>query len=460
MERLLGIDLGTSYIKVGVYRPDGALDGLGRIATPITTPAPGRREMDVGAFRKALGEAAAMALRAAGADAKAIAAVSYSSQANSFVLLDAAAQALTPFIIWQDTRSTGLDSELYEYGQSEAYFEQTGVRRLSPNMMPGKLEWLRHKCPEIWNQTAKILTLSDYLASTLAGEFCGDSGTAALTGLWESPNGRWHQPILSLLGVKEAQLAELRRPGAPLGKLCAAGAALLGLKAGIPLAAGSLDHHAAALGSGLGRLAPVSLSTGTVLAALTVTGNWQPTAGAMHGPDWQPQQYFKLVADGCGAAVLEAFQAKFAPQRQFEELLAEAARVPADASLPDIPAEAWVALEAIHFAGLDVHDPCAHGLCLRALMEAIARRQRALLQKLCPDSPPQSVIATGGGARSQLWLQIKARTLGVPVMAPENAERACLGAAMFASVSAGICRDVAEASHRMVKSGRIYQPKD
>ncbi|MBS0630914.1 MAG: hypothetical protein JSS11_03300 [Verrucomicrobia bacterium] len=95
---------------------------------------------------------------------------------------------------------------------------------------------------------------------------------------------------------------------------------------------------------------------------------------------------------------------------------------------------------------------------MRYLLEKIAATQRTLVQRLTEGRPVNRIVATGGGARSEFWLQMKADMLGVPVVAPASAERACLGAAMIAAVAAGHYRDVREASLAMVQAGKSYLP--
>src|SRR6185295_8449890 len=99
MALLLGIDLGTSYFKVGLFDETGALRGLGRVAVEKQSPAPGRSELAVDEFWRLLRRGLAEALTQAGATAREIAALSYSSQASTFVLLDRNDTPLTPFVM-------------------------------------------------------------------------------------------------------------------------------------------------------------------------------------------------------------------------------------------------------------------------------------------------------------------------------------------------------------------------
>jgi sugar (pentulose or hexulose) kinase len=214
---------------------------------------------------------------------------------------------------------------------------------------------------------------------------------------------------------------------------------LLGLPAGIPFAVGALDHHAAAIGSGIGRMAELSISTGTVLAALAIVDAPAPQAGCYHGQHVDGARYWRLAFDPNGAGQLEEYQRRFAPQRTIEELLALAAEAP--------PGAAWRA------------STPGDGPAVRTVLERVSAAHRELVRKVTSGgSAPTRIVATGGGARSPLWLQISADLLAVPIVTPACAERACLGAAMFAAVASGRYSTIADAAAVMVRPDREFEP--
>src|SRR5437016_723806 len=108
---LLGLDFGTSYFKVGLFAPDGTPRGLGRIAVDADRPGPGRVELPVDAFCLRIRRGLAQALEQAGIRPADISGLSYSSQANTFVVLDQSDRPLTPLIFWNDERALPLQSE-------------------------------------------------------------------------------------------------------------------------------------------------------------------------------------------------------------------------------------------------------------------------------------------------------------------------------------------------------------
>lgn len=430
MALLLGIDLGTSYFKVGLFAADGALRGLGRVPVGIEAPAPGRAELSTAAFWARLREGLALALAEAGARAEDITGISYSSQANTFVLLDEADRELTPLIIWNDRRAHPLEAELVAFGNQVEHGRRTGLTGVVPERAPVKCRWLAGHEPALWARARRVLTLADYLTFRLTGESAGDASTAVLTGLYDLTNRAWWPTALDLFGLRAEMLAAPLPPGSSCGKTCPGAGEWLGLPAGIPFAVGALDHHAAALGSGLGEVADVSLSTGTVLAALVLVDEVSPAPGRIHGPHVDGRRYYRLAFDPAGAGQLEDYQRRRAPGLSIEELLRLAAAGPSD-----------------------------HGGAVRDLLEKIARTQRDLLGRVADGKRLTRVTATGGGARSPFWLQTTADVLGLPVVAVASPERACLGAAMMAAVAAGLWPDIATAARRMLKPPHEYLPK-
>ncbi len=442
MAYFLGIDLGTSYFKVGLFDENGALKGLSRRALRKETPVVGHCEVAVAMFWQLLREGVAEALRQAEIKPDQVAGVSYSSQANTFILLDRGDRPLTPLVLWTDMRGEPLQGELWGFTHHAAYGRRAGFTGMTGKWAAAKWHWFQKNRPALWADVHRIMTISDYFTYALTGERVGDAGTASLLGLYDLSAQQWWPAALTAFDIDPSRLSSPLRPGTPCGRTVAAAATLLGLPAGIPFAVGSLDHHMAALGSGLGQLADVSISTGTVLAAITPAKAVTPQTGCYHGPDFDGTGFFRLAFDSNGAGQLEEYQRRFAPTRALEELIALA--------------EHAVAAEPAHWrANLTAEE---HGRHMRYLLEKIAAAQRVLIERVKAGAPVQRIVATGGGARSTLWLQIKADLLGKPVLTPASPERACLGAAMVASVAAGVQRNLGSAAAAMIHPGQTYLP--
>jgi sugar (pentulose or hexulose) kinase len=432
---LLGIDLGTSYFKVGLFDQAGRSVGLGRIAVDKVSRRAGYFELGTPDFWRLLRAALARALAEARATSGQIAAISYSSQANTFLLLDAADRPLTPLIFWTDERAA--DSTPPILADSAEFEQVTGFGELSAYSAVTKLRWLAHHEPHLWQDTRRILSLSDYFCWALTGEAVGDAGTASLLGLYDLAKEDWWDAGLKQAGIARSQLSRPLLPGTLAGKTARRAGEYLGIPGGIPFAVGSLDHHVAALGSGLPRFADVSIATGTVLAALTVVPAGERIAGCFHGPHVHRGQHFRLAFDPNGAGQLEIFQQQHAPGMDVGELLALAAR---QASV--LTPEEVTLREAT-----------------LAVLTKIARTQRRLVATVAGAKPVRRIVATGGGSRSELWLQIKADLIGAEIITPAQPERACLGAAAIAATACGLYATLEEALGAMVKPDRSFRPQ-
>ena len=440
MSLLLGVDLGTSYFKVGLFDAFGALKGLGRAAVEKDVPLPGRAELPVPRFWAVLRQVLAEALTQAGAEAREIAAVSYSSQTNSFVLLDRADLPLTPIVLWTDARAEPLAPDLEEFSRRELFARTVGFASWSSGFAVAKWRWWQENQRDTWVRAHRVQTMADYFTYALTGQCVGDASTAAFLGLLDLAKHEWWSAALSISRVEAERLSSPLAPGTVVGRTVARATELLGLQADVPFAIGGLDHHVAALGSGLGTLADLSLSTGTVLAAMTLVPEAVPGTGCYHGPHFDGRKYYRLAFDPAGAGQLEDFQRRFAPGAALEELLILAAVAPAGGLAPrDLSA-------------------VSHGVAMRYLLEKIAAGQRTLIRQVTNSAKLSCIVATGGGARSALWLQIQADMVGVPIMTPAAPERACLGAAMLASVAAGWQRDPLQAMGAMLSPGRVFEP--
>ncbi|MBM3851654.1 MAG: hypothetical protein FJ399_00700, partial [Verrucomicrobia bacterium] len=428
-----------------LFAPDGSLRGLGRVRVETQSPAPGRVELPVAAFWAQLRRGLDDALAQAGATADEIAAISYSSQATTLLLLDEGDQPLTPLVVWTDTRGDPVEPELETFASRDEFRAAIGHGGFMAESAVPKLRWFRKNEPRRWAQAARVMSISDYLTFALTGERAGDASTAAFLGLYHLTERRWWPAALECFELEVGRLSTPLLPGAVCGCTVAAATRLLGVPVGRRFAVGAIDHHAAAIGSGLGRLAEVSLSTGTVLAALSLVARPTPAAGCYHGPHVDGERFYRLAFDPNGAGQLEDYQRRLAPELSLEQLLEQAQ-----------------AAQAGGVAAIDGASPSGvgdHGAAVGTLLEQVALRHRALVRRVAGEAAVPRVIATGGGARSPLWLQIYADVLNATVVRPASPERACLGAAAFAAVAAGYFSSIAEATAAMVRPDREFEPR-
>lgn len=444
MDLVLAIDLGTSYFKLGLFDRAGHMRGLGRVAVVTDSADPTRCELPVERFWSTLQHALIQAMEQAQATPSQIRAVAYSSQANSFVLLGDGDEPLTPLVLWPDTRGGAVDPAVVSLCNRPDFVATTGLG-IGPvsELMIAKLRYIRQSDGGLWAKVRRIFTISDYLVHSLTGLAAGDQGTASMLGLLDLGNRQWWPPALEAVGVGESMLPSLLPPGSPAGPATPLATKLLKIPAGTPVAVGSLDHYVAALGAGAGQVAEVCESTGTVLAAVRYSEDFQPRAGTCLGPS-ALGGWCQMAFDGNGASALQWYHERHADGLTIPQLLELAAAVP-----PGCDGLTALPCANLHdgLEGFSGRRPShGHGHYTRAILESTAGTLAELVKMLRPEGPPKSIVATGGGARSDLWLSIKADVLGAEFIRPACQEPACMGAAMIAAVAAGWFKTLWQAS--------------
>lgn len=436
MEYVAGIDLGTSYFKVGLFNRDGRLCGLGRTAVVKDTDDSGLCELPVERFWQFIKIALNQACMQAEAQPDQIKGIGYSSQANSFILLDKHHTPLTPLILWPDRRVVEIDTSIKELWQRPDFLQTTGMGgHCSPCSCVAKLKWFESQQPTLWSRVRYIMTISDYLVHTLTGKSVGDGGTASLLGFYDVSNHRWWNDAFASLKLEQSCFSTPLLPGSLAGEVSRVGSDILGLSPNAMLTVGSLDHYIAAFGAGVPKIATVSESIGTVLACVSYSNRFSPKPGCCTGPGIDKNTYYQIASSSNVAGVLVWYQKNYAPQLTIPELLKSGELVSPDANgLIALPC----ANEYVNLTGFkNILPHHGHGHFVRAILELSAATSVELIGRLVNSFVPPRIVATGGGAKSQLWLQINADRLKTEFVTTDCEEPACRGGAMLAALSFG-----------------------
>ena len=443
MSYFIGIDLGTSYFKAGVFDETGHLSGLGRQYVPKVTNDI-ICELPVEVFWKTIRNCLNEAIQMADIPVSAIKSVTYSSQVNSFILLDKDNEPLTPLILWPDKRASGLE---LSFGDEDELMKRTGLG-IVPNeqFTIAKLNWFRKYQPEIREKASFILSVSDFLTFSLTGQKACDYSTTSMSGLFDTVNGSWWKEQLDNFDIHPDMLPVPQRTGSYVGKITQNASNLTGLPQGISFCLGGLDHHMAAIGMGIPVNGYINESTGTVLSCVDYTDSYYPRKNICIAPGLHDGCFFRMVFDDNGARSLEWYQKNYAPQHTIPELLGMAEQVePGCEGLTAFPcACTYPELSGFTYT---VNIRYHHGHYIRALLESTAHSLFHMVTVLKKDSPIPPIISSGGGGRSKLWVKIKSGIIksslshslgedwgGVSLM-PECTEASCMGAAMMGALS-------------------------
>jgi len=467
MGLLCGIDVGTTGLKLGLFRPDGEAVGTAGVEYSFTSPASGFAEMSGRLYWDALKAALRQACGRAGCAPAEVTAVGISSTAQAFLLIDAAGRELTPMIVWLDRRGDEFVPFIRERFDELTYYRTTGIPLVSGMTTGPKLLWFRRHEPRLLERADCILLIDSYVIWRLTGERVGSTNIAGFTGFWDTRSGRWWREMLEVIGVEESRLPLTRRPAEVGGAVCAAAASETGLRVGTPVAVGVNDQIAAALGAGNVEPGVFTDSTGTAMAVLTVLPEPpEPTAGR-HGPQWCPHAVpgVHVAMSFCNTSgiLLKWLRESLGFREGYEEMARLAATCPPGSDGVTVSPH----FEGAFFpcpmpdaagvvAGLRLRHGKAH--LLRAFFEAVAFSLRENMEFLAPGGGARRIRSLGGAAKSAFWLQMKADVTGCVVEKPLCQEAAILGDALMAGRAVGIYDSLAEAARAVVRVERVFEP--
>ena len=196
-------------------------------------------------------------------------AVTFATQTNSFVLLDAEDRPLTPLILWPDRRAAQLEEEVCGRCDIPGFSATTGIPQFNFQCMAAKLLWLQNRSPEIWKRASKLCLISDYLTLLMTGKHVTEAGAAGLTGLGRYPSlPMVARDVGAISTSTRVRLPAIVRAGTDLGPIDPRAARRFGLPPSCRFVVGCLDQYAGAIGVGNVEPGMISETTGTVLATV------------------------------------------------------------------------------------------------------------------------------------------------------------------------------------------------
>jgi xylulokinase len=446
---LVGLDVGTTAVKAVAIDAAGAVLARAERPVPLATPRPGWSEQDPEAWWTAA-EAAL-----AGLGPAPIAAIGLSGQMHGLVALDAADRPVRPAILWNDQRTAAECAEIEARIGLRRLIELTGNRALTGFTAP-KLLWLRRHEPEAYARVAHVMLPKDYVRLRLTGERATDVSDASGTLLFDVAARTWSPEVLDGLDLDPGLLPPALESPTASGTT----------SGGAVVAAGAGDQAAGAVGVGVDRPGPLSVALGTsgvVFAALpayaadpearvhafchAVPGGWH-AMGVMLSAGGSLRWLRDVLRPGEGYDGLVAAAEAWDPGAEgllFLPYLAGERTPHAD---PDARG-AFIGLQLRHDAGA----------MTRAVLEGVAHGLRDSLDLLAAlGLRAEAARASGGGARSPLWLRICASALELPIERAVVEEGAAYGAALLGGVACGRFASVEEAVAACVRVTPAAEP--
>lgn len=434
----LGIDMGTSSVKVLLMGSDQHAIGSAHASLDVQRPHSGWSEQDPASWITATDAAIAELKANHPKEVAAVTGIGLSGHMHGATLLDASDKVLRPCILWNDTRSFTEAAEL----DAQPMFRDLTGNIVFPGFTAPKVLWVARNEPEIFAKLVKVLLPKDYLRLWLTGEHVSEMSDAAGTSWLDVGKRNWNTALLAATDLDISHMPRLVEGTDVSGNLRNELKAKWGIDGNVVVAGGAGDNAASACG--MGTVAPgaafVSLGTSGVLFASNEAYRPNP-AGAVHAfchaiPNtWHQMGVILSATDSLNwlAGVTGRDAATLTNG------LGEALQAPGPVTfLPYLSGERTPHNDAAirgSFVGLG-HESGVDALA-KAVIEGVAFAVRDSLDALNAAGTTLSrVTAVGGGARSIYWLKVIASTLGIPVDIPADGDfGAALGAARLGLIA-------------------------
>ncbi len=433
MQGVCAVDVGTTRIKALLLTEEASAGPVASAPSVLSTPLVGAAEVDADALWAQVG----VALRKACASGLQVAALVITNQRATVFLVDDEGQPLAPGLSWQDSRGTqALATWLGRVGR-ERFANATG---LAPSALwsLAKILWWRER--GLLSARARVATVQDWLLRRLgARDWVLDHANASLTGLLNVHSLTWDPELVAAAGLSPSQLPRLAPSGTRVGSLDPAAAAATGLPPGTPLILGGGDQQCADLGAAAVQPGLVGANLGTA-GVISV-----PLDHVVIDPEGRLVCLAHVLP---GRWVLEGLEETYGSAHEWGSellgapLVALAAEAPvgsrgllflpylAGSGAPDYQSTARAALLGLALA---------HGQAdiARAILEGTTIELVRIIDVAHEFVGVEQLIASGGGARQGLLLEMLANVAGVPVSVASHSETSLIGAGLLAWVGLG-----------------------
>ncbi len=466
-DHVIGVDIGTTGTKTGIYDSDGRLKGEAFEESILRYPRPGQVEQDPEEIFQSVLRTVKAAMARADLAPDRIAAIALDGQMAGLMAVDENWQPVTHYDSWLDTRCAPWLEQLRPHEQD---IIRTCGMALAFNHAPKILYWRDQ--PEVWRRIASFVQPAGFVSGRLAGlkgrDAFMDRTYLVFSGFGSSEHAVWDDELLSRFDLTTEKLPRIVEPWDIIGTVQPEWAEQLGVAAGTPIAAGCGDQSANVLGGGLVDTGVVFDTSGTASVFATVIDSFGTDTKyrcLMTCPHVVPGLYFPMAYIAGGGLNLRWFRDEVSPlekvawedegRNPYDALTAAAAEVPPGSEqlifLPHLSGRNTPNDPDMRgaFLGLTWRHGKAH--MVRAVMESIAYEYAFYLRavrEIAPGYDPSFAVNIGGGARSAELRQIKANALGLDYSVQDRNEFGTLGAAIVAGHAVGMFPDLRETARR------------
>lgn len=456
----LGIDLGTSAVKLVLMQQDGQIKKTVSKSYPLSMPHTGWSEQNPEDWWNATVQGIAELMEHV--QANSLAGISFGGQMHGLVLLDKSDAMIRPAILWNDGRTQAETAYLNETIGKETLADYTANIAFAGFTAP-KILWVQKNEPQNFARIAKIMLPKDYIAYRMTGVHACDYSDASGMLLLDVKHKRWSPDMLRICGIDITQMPQLFESWQVVGTLNKRVASDLGLPATVKVCAGAGDNAAAAVGTGTIEDGDCNLSVGTSGTVFIASNRFiSPQNRALHAFAHATGGYHLM---GCILSAASANRWWMEDILKTTDFSAEQSDFVSLGTNPVLFAPYLMGERTPHndanargaFIGLSMDT--TRNQMLQAVMEGVAFAMRDSVEIAKTLGVPVALTKIcGGGAKSPVWRQIFADVLGIPVQCIAAEEGPGLGGAMLAAVGCGAYQNVQEIAKEVVTISATVQP--
>ena len=469
--KIAGLDIGTTGCKLTVFDERGQDLGKAYRDYPVRRQVSGH-EIDISVVM----DSVYAVIREMAKKYPDIGGIGVTSFGETFVMTDGAGAPLHTAMLYTDPRGAEECAELVAKLGADKIARISG---LAPHEMYSvcKIMWLKKHQPEVYHQAKHIFLIGDYVAWHLTGNAQIDYSLATRSMAFDSGRLSWSDEILNAAGIDPSLLSKPVPTGTPAGGVTNAAAEKTDLNPACRIVTVSHDQVAAAVGAGAFDGDTAVDGAGTVECLTPIYDSLPDIAVMSKGyfsvvPYVIPGKYVAYAFSYTGGALIQWCVNTFARAEQ-DEAKQQGISVNTLLEQQYEKQEPTGLLVLPHFAGAATPymDTGSRGAILglttgttlpeiyRACMEGVAYEMRLNYDALADSGIRFTKLhATGGGAKSRVWMQMKADILNLPIISLKTADAGTVGSAMLTGVAMGVFRDLAEAAAIMVRQMETYQP--
>lgn len=444
MKYVLGVDLGTSAVKVILVNQAGEIKKEATKEYPLSHPAPGFSEQNAEDWVTGSIESIKEIVDSGVVNVADIEGLSFSGQMHGLVLIDETGTPLRPAILWNDVRTTPQCARITEVmGQELA--DNLKNKALEGFTLP-KILWVQEHEPEIFAKAKSFLLPKDYLRYRLTGVIDMDYSDAAGTLMLDFPTNTWSTTVCEKFNINPNICPPLIGSTDLSGTLLPSIAEATGLTVDTKVFGGGADNACGALGAGIINADVAMCSIGTSGVFVSYEDDWAAdyqTAVQFHSHA-KPDAFYSMGCTLAAGHSLNWFKNTFAADKSFGELLANVGTIkPGSNGLlftPYIVGERTPYADAFirgSFIGMDTTHTLDH--FARAVLEGItySLRDSLELMRTVGNKEVNKIVSIGGGAKNEDWLQMQADIFNATVIKLTSEQGPALGSAIIAAMGCG-----------------------